>query len=147
VITDVFSLADVPADELRWTEQPWRRWPCLRATDIGPRELARLGEALGLGPYDDVLASFSFLAGESQESPWVVGIPTGLTRRLVELGGAEIECLGARWQDGRDGETGPTAAPGSGYLAELQRFLSRDDGPYALYIEANTIAHDEGGGP
>lgn len=136
MITDVFSLAETTADELRWADDPRRRWPCLRAHGIGPKELARLGEGLGVGPFEDVLEGFSFLAGESQESPWVVAVPRALSDRLIQLGGAEILPAVARWREALGGRTELSEERLVGYLRDLQCLLSDDDGPFALYISS-----------
>ena len=135
--TDVFSLAETTADELRWAEQPRRRWPCLQAAGIGPKELARLGEVLGVGSSAEVLAGFSFLAGESQEPPWVVALPQNLASTLGTVSSDAIETLAAAWDEApaRD----PSGSPDrlAAYLRELTEFLERYEGPFVLYISLN----------
>jgi len=134
VTTDVFCLAETTADELRWAEEPWRRWRCLRGGEIGPRELARLGEVLGAGRFEDVLGGFSFLAGESQESPWVVAVPAALVDRLVELGSGEIARAADSWWQALGGQHEPSGQHLAVFLRDLLRFLSDGDGPFALVI-------------
>ena len=138
MITDVYSLADVTAEELRWARKPWQLWPCLRAKDIGPKELARLGEVLDVGPNQDVLAGFSFLAGESQESPWVVALPERLALRLAVSTDDEIMSVAAGWRDALDREVAPSPNDLVGYLRDLVDFLGEHDGPYGLYVTFDT---------
>ncbi len=138
VRTDVYSLADVTAEELRWARQPWQRWPCLRDEDVGPKELARLGEVLGVGVFNDVLGGFSFLAGESQESPWVVALPERLARRLVEVADDEIMSAAVDWSEALDREIAPPADHLATYLRGMVDFLAKHDGPYVLYVTLDT---------
>ena len=142
MITDVFSLAETTADELRWADEPWRRWPCLRAYGIGPKELARLGEVLGAGRFEDVLGGFSFLAGESQESPWVVAVPAALVDRLVELVSGEIAPAADSWWEALGGQHEPSGQHLAGYLRDLLRFLSDGDGPFALFISFQKLQRE-----
>ncbi len=77
---------------------------------------------------------FSFLAGESQESPWVVAVPAALVDRLVDLPGGEIAPAADSWREALGGQLEPSGQHLAAYLRDLLRFLSDDDGPFALYI-------------
>ena len=132
MIADVYSVADVGADELRWAESPWQRWPCVRLQDLGPMELARLGEVLGVDTYDEVLAGFAFLAGESQESPWVVAVPQGLVQALASAGSDELRQTADGWNSVLERDE---RASLEGRLERLAEFLTRHESPFGLYID------------
>ena len=132
MIADVYSVADVGADELRWAESPWQRWPCVRLQDLGPMELARLGEVLGVDTYDEVLAGFVFLAGESQESPWVVAVPDGLVQALVSAASDELRAMAEGWSTVIERDE---RASLRSRLERLSEFLTRHESPFGLYID------------
>lgn len=132
MITDIYSIAEVTPDELRWAREPWKNFPCVRAHSNGPMELSRLGELLGVGSYEEVLAGFTFLAGESQESPWVVAIPEGLVERLTSVDGAAQQWAATRWAGAIDGHEARGLRI---YLERLAEFLGDHEGPVALYID------------
>ena len=132
--TDVFSLARVTADELRWAEEPWRRQPCHRATGIGPLQLARLAELLGIGGHDEFIREFSLLAGEIQETPWVVSFPERLMSRIGALDEGDAGAVAVRWADALDPALGVSPDALRAYLRGLRVFAARSVGPYALYV-------------
>lgn len=132
--TDVFSLAQVTADELRWSEQPWRHHSCYRASSVGPPELARLADALGVGDATEVIREFSLLAGESQESPWVVSLPSELMARISQLSGSDARAVARRWAARCEFASDASAFELRVYLTGLVDFVRRSDGPYALYV-------------
>jgi hypothetical protein len=133
-VTDLFSLARVTADELRWSEEPWRNSPCFRATRIGPLQLARLAEVLGIGRHGEVLREFSLLAGESQESPWVVSFPQELMSRVGALGEAEAGEVALCWAAAFGPAADATSEALLEYLKGLGKFARTTEGPYALYV-------------
>lgn len=132
--TDVFSLAQVTADELRWAQEPRRHYRCHRATSIGPLELARLAEVLGLGRSDVLVREFSLLAGESQESPWVVSFPGELMSRISGLSEGEARTVARCWAAAREFADGGSPDVLQAYLTGLGEFARASDGPYALYV-------------
>jgi hypothetical protein len=138
MITAVFSLTHVGAEELRWAQRPRDRYPCVPAHAIGPKELARLGEVLGAGPAEALLAGFRFLAGESQEPPWVVAMPPVLVDQLHDLGDEEIALTVAEWAKVFD-DVGKAHSSESlrGYARRLRGFVNQHHGPFALYISAD----------
>jgi hypothetical protein len=93
----LFSLEDVSADDLRWAKEPWDAHPCCPAFSIRPQELARLGEILDAGTYEDLLGGFSLVAGESQEPPWVVSLPPALVAALRTIAPDDSHSFAARW--------------------------------------------------
>jgi hypothetical protein len=132
--TDVFSLARVSADELRWTEEPWRRHTCHRAASVGPLELARLAEVMGIGDRGEVIREFSLLAGESQESPWVVSFPQEMMSRIGALGEGQAGEIAQRWAAACEPSAGATPEALLEYLTSLGSFARDSEGPYALYV-------------
>jgi hypothetical protein len=148
MITDVFSLAHVGAEELRWAQRPRDRFPCVSARAIGPNDLARLGEVLGAGPAEALLAGFRFLAGESQEPPWVVAMPRDLVDRLNDLRDGEMARPVAQWAKVLDDVGGAHSSESlRSYLRRLLDFVTRYGGPYVLYISADEpqqkgVTHD-----
>lgn len=135
--TWVFSLARVTADELRWAEEPWRLHPCHRASSIGPLELAALAEVMGIGDRREVIREFSLLAGESQESPWVVSCPEELMLRIGALGEGEVAAMAVGWA----AACGPVADANFlvEYLEGLGAFARHSEGPYALYVRLGAV--------
>jgi len=129
---DLFSLAEVGVDELRWTERPWRRWPSVDLGDIGPKQLARLAELLGVGSHESVLGGFAFLAGESQESPWVVAVPDGLVQALASAVSDELRATAEGWSTVIERDD---AASLRSRLERIGRFFRRHEGPFSLYID------------
>jgi len=138
MITDVFSLAGISADELRWCDDPGSRFPHLSAHDVGPQPLARLAGLLGIGSAAPLVGGFSLLAGEIQQSPWVVSIPPDLVEAVAALDDDEIEPLANRWR--YPDELGAALPPAvlADYLRGLSRFLRGHEGPFVLYIHAET---------
>ena len=66
VVTYLFSLADISADDLRWANEPWTSHPACPAYSLGPRELASLGEVLDVDTYERLIGGFTLIAGEIQ---------------------------------------------------------------------------------
>jgi hypothetical protein len=132
--TDVFSVAGSSAWDLRWSNDPWTSSPHLRARRLGPIQLARLGEVLGVGSYDTVIQGFSLLAGESQESPWVIAFPEELASAVASLGSGEVEGIGTRWAnaEGMPSEISPEEL--KTYLEALRSLLVGHAGPFVLYV-------------
>jgi hypothetical protein len=137
--TDVYSLARVTADDLRWAEEPWRNLACHRATEIGPLQLAQLAELLGIGTHREMIRDFSLLAGESQEGPWVVSLPSELMSRVGELTGAEARDVALRWSVACQPSTGGTPGTLFEYLDGLGAFARDNVEPYALYIRQGAV--------
>lgn len=135
VTSHLCSLTDGTADELRWTERATTVWPCVGIGELGPRELSRLGPPLGIGSAAQLLTGFTLLAGESQESPWVISVPQDLARALAAVDGALIEPLAAAMAlDAEDAG----ARPASRLVEQLDRvvgFLREHAGPFALHVE------------
>jgi hypothetical protein len=134
----VYSLAGTSADELRWSDDPRTRYRHHRAHDVGPQELARLAALLGVGTAADLVGGFSLLAGESQQSPWVVSIPAVLLAGVAALDEGEIEPLANRWRLPDELATAVAPAALAEYLRGLSRFLRSHDGPFALYVHEVT---------
>lgn len=132
MITDVFSLAGTSADELRWAGSPRRLRPHFAARDIGPRELARLAGLLDIESPATLAGGFSLLAGESQQSPWVVSVPDVIVEGIAVLAEQEIEPLANRWAHPESQGSSPVVL--ADYLRGLSRFLGQHEGPFALYI-------------
>jgi hypothetical protein len=137
LITDVFSLSRVTAEELRWAERPRERFSCVRAASIGPKELAQLGEGLDVGSFEAVLSGFRFLAGESQEPPWVVSIPDVLVDRLHDLGDQDVISICAEWNEALTADAAHSRESLTAYLDRLIGFVNGREGPYALYVSSN----------
>ena len=135
MITDVHSLTDRSADELRWAEGPRDRWPCVCADGVGPKELARLAEVLGVGPYEEILAGFSFLAGERQESPWVVRFPEELATALAALSPEAAGQASAAWAQ----LLVPMGVDAAGVLTGLVD-LASEPGELLLYITVDATS-------
>lgn len=138
MITDVFSLAGISADELRWCDDPRGRFPHLSAHDVGPQPLARLAGLLGIGDAASLVGGFSLLAGESQQSPWVVSIPPEVAEGVAALDDDEIEPLANRWRHPDELATALPPAMLADYLRGLSRFLRGHEGPFVLYIHTET---------
>lgn len=132
--TDVFSIAGSSAWDLRWSKHPWMSSPHLRARSLGPIQLARLGEVLGIGGYDTVIQGFSLLAGESQESPWVIAFPEELASAVASLGSGEVEGIGTRWAHAEDMPSEVSPEELKTYLEALRSLLVDHAGPFVLYV-------------
>jgi len=117
VTSTVLSAATVSADDLRWAADPASLAPSLPVSPCGPIELAALGEALGLGSAAQLLSGFSLLAGESQESPWVISIPEELVQALAAVDPEQGHSGQGRAGHGRAGE----CSPGDGDMQEPDR--------------------------
>ncbi len=132
--TDVVSLDGGSAWDLLWAKDRGASLPHLRARSIGPIQLARLSELLGLGNLEAALRGFSLLAGESQESPWVVSFPEPLARALVGLAPEGLEDVASRWARAEDMSIGRSSAVLRAYLEELRRLLDSTAGPFVLLV-------------
>ena len=132
--TDVVALAGASAWDLLWSKDRGAALPHLRARSIGPIQLARLGEVLGLGDPDTLIRSFSLLAGESQESPWVISIPETLTTAVASLRTEAIEGVASRWA-GAEGMPATVSAEAlQDYLERLQGLHAGTDGPLVMLV-------------
>lgn len=128
----LFSLGDVGADDLRWAPDATDRWPCCELLGIGPRELAVLGEQLGLGGAEELLGRGSLLAGESFEPPWVVSVPEPLRLALEGLTELATVAVAARWSESLPGAAIPDPPR---TLAALAAFARVTEGPWALRVD------------
>ena len=134
MITDVYSLAGISAEEIRWSEQQRTRAPHHRAHDVGLQDLGRLAGLLGVGTGSDLVGGFSLLAGESQQGPWVVSIPADLLAAVAALEEDQMDALAARWAHPDELSNVTTAGARAAYVRELWRFLRAHEGPFVLYI-------------
>jgi len=132
--TDVVSLDGGSAWDLLWSKDRGAALPHLRARSIGPLQLARLGELLGLGEPDTLIRSFSLLAGESQESPWVISIPEALTTAVASLGPEAIEGVASRWAGAEDMSATVSAVALQDYLERLRGLHAGSAGPLVLLV-------------
>jgi hypothetical protein len=132
--TDVVSLDSGSARDLLWSTDLGAAMPRLRARSIGPIQLARLGELLGLGDFDTLIRGFSLLAGESQESPWVISIPEALIEAVASLGETERGEVAWRWVRADDMPDVLTPERLQTYLAGLPGLLDSAAGPFVLFV-------------
>jgi hypothetical protein len=105
---------------------------------MGPLELALLAEVMGIGDRGEVIREFSLLAGESQESPWVISFPEGLMSRVSELSEGDVEAVARRWAEAGEHAAGANLDALQAFLKALVAFARHSDGPYALYIRLDT---------
>ena len=85
-----------------------------------------------------MLAGFPFLAGESQEPPWVVGLPEHLAVRLRAVPPGDIARLATSWREAFDPTNAPSPSELATVLRDLTGFLQRHDPPFALHIGASS---------
>jgi hypothetical protein len=97
-------------------------------------ELALLAEVMGIGERGEVIREFSLLAGESQESPWVISFPEGLMSRVTELSEGDVGAVARRWAESGEMAGSATQDALGEYLRGLAAFARHSDGPYALYV-------------
>lgn len=132
--TYLVSLAGRTADQLRWAERPWQSWPNVTLGSLGPRELVRLGPALGAGDPDELILDCSLLAGESQDSPWVVSLPPTLVAGLEAVAPAATEAVAARWVLDDELAAGRDPRELLGSFARMVSFVQSQEGPFVLYV-------------
>lgn len=136
VMIGVFSLAEIPAEDLLWDQRPWHSRPHYRGPLIGPTELAHLAVTLGTGGFAATIAGFSLLAGESQDVPWVISIPADLIEAVAALDDSDIVATARMWAQ-RDDLSGRFSVEDlEHYLAGAGAFLRDTPGPHALRVVA-----------
>ncbi len=127
--TFLCSLADITADDLRYSRTTGPR-PRLEITPAGPPELALLGRLLGAGDDQAILRGFRLLAGESQEPPWVIGVPEELRDLLASIGENALPRLADAWATALQAE--PTST--LDILRGIRDLAVTGPGPLALHV-------------
>ncbi len=129
----VFSLQHTTAGDLVWRADGTEHGPACPLGGVGPVELACLGEALGLGDADSIRSGFSLLAGESQESPWVVSLPQDLGAAVACVEDHRVADAATRWAE-QIGSPRIAPADWKALLGRLARYCRSTAGPWVLLI-------------
>ena len=134
MLTALYSLEELTADDLRWQREPTDGRPHVTCSPIGPRELALLAELLGCGDHHNLLAHMRLLAGESQESPWVVAIPERVASAIGRIRGGEMAFRSAQWRAASELTSAFETHRLEQLLSEMVRFLQSHEGPFAMLV-------------
>jgi hypothetical protein len=131
--THLCSLGETTADELRWSRgEPG--CPCLEITPVGPPALGALGQLLEAGAETEIVGEFRLLAGESQEPPWVLGLPTALTPALAAIEEHDVGRLADAWAATLEPGAALTSADAHRILRDLLRFAGGHPGPLCVLV-------------
>ncbi len=132
----IFSISGTSAEDLLWDRRPWQTLPHYRGPAIGPMELAHLAVVLEIGDYEASITGFSLLAGESQETPWVIGLPANLAEAIASLDEHDITGAAGMWMQRGDLGDRFSLDELERYLAGAIEFLRDTSGPYVLRVAA-----------
>jgi hypothetical protein len=123
------ALGGLEPDDLLGVDPGRLDRPSLWLGQLGPLELAVLADLLGLDR-DAIGRRFSLLAGESQESPWVVSFPDELAAALAGLDEPVALSLAGRWAD----HLTTSGVDAGELLARLTSLVAGVTGPLVLHI-------------
>lgn len=134
MFTAVFSLDSVDADDLRWHPDRCRQYPHVECTPLSPRELAALAALTCGDTQEALLEKMQLLAGESQESPWVISIPDNLVATICGLKDDHEADLALRWQQSGGSTAQLDVDTLRALIFTLRDFLTVHPGPFALLV-------------
>lgn len=120
------ELLDLLTRDDRYEAGAW-----LLAKRIDSLKLSRLGELLGLGSYESLMAEFELVGDPMPDGPWPERFPASLPPRLASLSDDEVGEVCERWVlidelEGWQAESLET------YLRDVREFLRANPGPVFL---------------
>jgi hypothetical protein len=131
-LTDVLACPEDQLEAIITHEECYQRGSWYLAKRAGAIELCKLGEALGIGSYDDLKRGFKLVGEPLPEGPWPETIHPRLVEKLTTITDDEIETVTREWC--RIEEFHGVAKPEelAKYLKGLRSFLVANAGPFFL---------------
>lgn len=114
------------------SEKPYSIGAWFQAKNVGMIELCKLGEMLGVAPYDSLTAGFTLVGEPLPEGPWPQTVPAGLIAKIAALTDEEIAAACPRWAEIEEFGNVMPADDLVRYLQLLRQFISEHEGPCFL---------------
>lgn len=98
ILTDFVVATDNDAVAIGEAVRPADQWPTLESKGVETIKLSTLYCAATNAQYtDDIQASFSLVAGNEEEGPWVFKFPPEILAAIAGIGQSDIPAIAASW--------------------------------------------------